>query len=173
MLISTARGSRSVDITLFLRHPLPVPIGGPLQSKKLRVVVADDSTDFLQRLTSVLGAEFDVVATARDGRTALDLVAHHKPDLIVLDLCMPGLNGIQVAEEAARISPATRIVICSIETDLEIVEAAQRAGVLGYVFKSRIEKELHVALKTVAMGKFFASSLVSKTDDIALCQVLI
>ena len=60
---------------------------------KIRLIVADDSPLFLQKFVSVLAVEFDIVATAEDGNTALDLIHRHKPDLVVLDLYMPGLNG--------------------------------------------------------------------------------
>lgn len=137
------------------------------------MIVADDNAAFLKRLTAILGMEFDVIASARDGMAALDLIRRHKPDVAVLDLSMPGLNGIQVAKEATQVSPAPRVVICSIETDAEIIEAAQQAGALGYVFKPRIEKELLLAVKTATAGRFYASSTARNTDDIALCQLLI
>ena len=63
---------------------------------KVRLIVADDSASFLQKLVSLLIAEFEVVATAADGKTALDLIHRYGPDVVVLDLCMPVLNGIQV-----------------------------------------------------------------------------
>ena len=61
---------------------------------RLRLTVADDSPPFLQKLVSLLAVDFDVVATAADGKTALDLIRRYEPDLVVLDLNMPALNGI-------------------------------------------------------------------------------
>jgi DNA-binding NarL/FixJ family response regulator len=115
---------------------------------KFRVIVADDSPLFLQKLISLLAVEFDVVATAADGKTALNLIRRYEPDLVVLDLNMPGLNGIEVARELAKNPPSPLVVICSAETDSEIVEAAREAGAVEYVFKSRIEKDLILAAKS-------------------------
>jgi DNA-binding NarL/FixJ family response regulator len=125
---------------------------------RLRIIVADDNPAFLRELTSLLAPGFDVVATAANGRSALDLIRRYKPDLAVLDLGMPGLNGIEISRELAKSSSSPPVVICSVETDPEVVEAAQRAGALAYVFKVRIEKDLILAVKSALQGKPFASS---------------
>jgi two-component system nitrate/nitrite response regulator NarL len=124
---------------------------------RLRVLLADDNSAFLQKITSLLAIEFDVVATATDGNSALDLIRRYVPDLAVLDLGMPGLNGIEVMQELAKSSQDPPIVICSVETDSEIVEAARQAGALGYVFKLRVEKDLILAVKLALQGKSFVS----------------
>lgn len=123
--------------------------------KTPRIIVADDNPAFRQKLTSLLAIEFDVVATAADGESALDLIRRHKPDLVVLDLGMPVLNGMEVTRELAKHSPS--VVICSVETDPEIVEAARQAGALSYVTKMRIEKDLILAVKSALQGKPFVS----------------
>lgn len=124
---------------------------------QLRIVVADDNPAFLQKLTSLLAVEFDIVAIARDGKTALDFIRHYKPDVAVLDLGMPALNGIDVTRELAKNPPSPPVVICSVETDPEIVEAARQAGALAYVFKTRIETDLILAVESAVQGKFFVS----------------
>jgi DNA-binding NarL/FixJ family response regulator len=124
---------------------------------KLRIIVADDNPAFLRELTSLLAAEFEVVATATDGNSALDLIRRYKPDLVVLDLCMPALNGIEVSRELAKSSSSPPVVICSVETDPEIVEAARQAGALAYVFKLRVQKDLILAVKSALQGKSFVS----------------
>lgn len=123
-----------------------------------RIFVADDNPAFLRELASLLAAEFDVVATATDGTSALDLIRRYKPDLVVLDLAMPVLNGIAVTRELAMSSSSPPVVICSVETDPEVVEAAREAGAAAYVFKIRVQKELVLALKSALQGKFFVSS---------------
>lgn len=110
---------------------------------KPRIIVADDSVAFCQKLTSLLEAEFEVVGTASDGRSALDLIRTTKPDLVVLDLGMPVLNGLEVTNELTKHSPS--VVICSVETDPDIVEAARRAGALGYVYKMRAIERLGIS----------------------------
>jgi DNA-binding NarL/FixJ family response regulator len=122
-----------------------------------RIFVADDNPAFLRELASSLAAEFDVVATATDGRSALDLIRRYKPDLVVLDLTMPVLNGIEVTRELAMSSSSPPVVICSVETDPEVVEAARKAGAAAYVFKIRVQKELVLALKSALQGKPFVS----------------
>jgi DNA-binding NarL/FixJ family response regulator len=123
----------------------------------LRIILADDNPAFLRELTSLVGGQFDVVATAADGKSALELVRRYKPDLVVLDLHMPVLNGIEVAGELAKNPPSPPVVICSVETDPEIVEAARQAGAVAYVFKARIEKDLILAVKSALQGKPFVS----------------
>jgi DNA-binding NarL/FixJ family response regulator len=122
-----------------------------------RIFVADDNPAFLRELASLLAAEFDVVATATDGRSALGLIRRYKPDLVVLDLAMPVLNGIEVTRELAMSSSSPPVVICSVETDPEVVEAARKAGAAAYVFKIRVQKELVLALKSALQGKPFVS----------------
>jgi DNA-binding NarL/FixJ family response regulator len=124
--------------------------------EKPRIIVADDSPAFLQKLTSLLSVEFDVIATAADGKSALELIRRYEPDLVILDLNMPVLNGVEVARELAKHSPP--VVICSVETDPEIVEAAREAGALAYVFKVRVEKDLILAVKSALHCKSFVST---------------
>jgi DNA-binding NarL/FixJ family response regulator len=124
---------------------------------RLRIIVADDNPAFLRELTSLLAVEFEVVATATDGNSALDLTRRYKPDLVVLDLGMPALNGIEVSRELAKSSSSPPVVICSVETDSEIMQAARQAGALGYVFKIRVHKDLILAMKSALRGKSFVS----------------
>src|SRR5215470_4262082 len=110
---------------------------------KLRVVVADDMASMLRHLASLLETEFDVVGTAQDGKSALECIRRFAPDVAVLDLVMPVLNGIEVTREARKMAPKRdwsefsrlrpAVVICSVEGDPEIIQEAQEAGVLGYV----------------------------------------
>jgi len=124
---------------------------------KLHIVVADDNPAFLVKLVSVLATEFEVVATAADGKSALECVRLFQPNVVVLDLEMPGFNGIEVAKELTRHPPSPAVVICSIENAPEIVEAARQAGALGYVFKARVAKDLIAAVKSVTNGQSFVS----------------
>jgi DNA-binding NarL/FixJ family response regulator len=125
---------------------------------KLRILVADDNALFLQKLASILEVEFDILAKVADGRAAVDAARKHKPDVAVLDLEMPLLNGIEVARELAQQQPSPKVLICSVETDPEIVNASLQAGALGYVFKSRLESDLLLAVKSVAQGQKYVSS---------------
>ena len=125
---------------------------------RIRIVVVDDKPAFLQRLTSLLADEFEVVATAADGKSALEVIRRCHPDLIVLDLGIPELNGIEVTREIMK-SPGSKplVVICSVEINPEIVQAAREAGAIAYVFKMRADKDLTLAVKSALLGKPFVS----------------
>jgi len=120
-------------------------------------VVADDNSAFLAKLVSVLATEFEVVATAADGKSALECIRLCQPNVVVLDLEMPGFNGIEVVKELTKYPSSPAVVICSIEDDPEIVEAARQAGALAYIFKACIAKDLIAAVKSVASGQSFVS----------------
>jgi two-component system response regulator DegU len=124
---------------------------------KLRVVVADDSASFLDKLVSILEIEFDMVQTVMDGKSALDIIVKCRPDVVVLDLEMRGLNGIEVTRELMKYDPRPAIVICSLEKNREVVDAALKAGALGYVFKARATRDLIAAVKLAALGVSYAS----------------
>jgi DNA-binding NarL/FixJ family response regulator len=126
---------------------------------KLRAVIADDNVLVLQRLASLLEVEFLVVAVAENGQAAVECVRRHQPDVVILDLSMPFLNGIEVTKELTRMPSPPAVVICSIDDDRDIVEAARHAGALGYVFKMRIARDLVKAVHSVARGESFTSSL--------------
>ena len=125
---------------------------------KLKVVVADDNPAVLRELVSLLEAEFDVVSTAENGRLAFEYARRNEPDIVVLDLEMPLLNGIEVTRKLRKLGRTPAVVICSVESDPEIIEAAQQAGALGYVFKARTTRDLIIAVKSAADGKSFVSS---------------
>src|SRR5215472_15064198 len=114
---------------------------------KLRLVLAGDSPQALKELVSLLEVEFEVVATATDGPSTLALIPQWKPNVVVLDLNMPGANGIEVARELAKQPLSPPVVMCSVETDAEVVEAALRAGSIGYVFKAQMGEDLVPAVR--------------------------
>jgi DNA-binding NarL/FixJ family response regulator len=123
----------------------------------LRVIVADDDPGFLREFISLLGAEFEVVATASDGESALEYIRQHRPDVAVLDLKMPKLNGIEITRKATCCMPGLAVVICSVENHSDMVEVAFEAGALGYVSKTRIASDLISAVKSTAAGRRFIS----------------
>jgi DNA-binding NarL/FixJ family response regulator len=124
----------------------------------VKVVVADNNPAVLRRLVSLLATEFEVVSTAENGKLALERSRRYQPDIIVLDLEMPILNGIEVTRELRKLGPTPAVVICSVESDQEMIEAAQQAGALGYVFKMHIDRDLVKAVKAAARGETFTSS---------------
>jgi two-component system, NarL family, response regulator LiaR len=124
---------------------------------RVRIVVIDDSASFLEKLVSILSIEFDVVKAVIDGKSCLEVILSCQPDVVVLDLGMPGLNGIEITRELMKYNPRPAIVICSVEHDLEVIQAAREAGALGYVFKARAARDLNSAVKSAVRGQSFVS----------------
>jgi two-component system response regulator AlgR len=102
---------------------------------KLKVVVADDNPAVLRQLVSLLETEFDVVSTAENGQLALESAERYQPDVVVLDLAMPFLNGIEVTRELRKQESDPAVVICSVESDPKIIEATQQAERAGLRFQ--------------------------------------
>jgi DNA-binding NarL/FixJ family response regulator len=130
--------------------------------KKLRLLLADDHTILLEGLKALLAPEFEVVATAGDGRAVLQAAEKHQPDLILLDISMPGLNGIEAARRLKHSNPDAKLIILTMHGDLSYVSAAIDAGVSGYVLKQSAATELVTALHDVAAGRRYISSLIRK-----------
>jgi DNA-binding NarL/FixJ family response regulator len=127
---------------------------------KLRVVLADDNSKWLLLLVSILEAKCQVVATAVDGKSALQAISEFKPDVAVLDLGMPAPNGIDITRQLMSNGRKPPVVICSAETAQEIVEAAREAGALGFVFKHSCTRDLLPAVEAAGNGRLcFPSSL--------------
>jgi len=130
----------------------------------LRVLLVDDHKLFRAGIRALLqgGSDVEVVAEAGDGREALRLIAVHNPDVVLMDITMPNLNGLDAAARISRIFPHTHIVILSMSADEDSVLKALRAGAAGYLVKTADPAELGLALRAVARGEKFLSSAVSE-----------
>lgn len=135
----------------------------------IRVLLVEDHRLVREALRDTLAKEPDIaiVGEAGDGRTALDLAARIVPDVVVLDIALPDLNGIEVAARLLDLRPATRIVALSAYTDKRFVAEMLRAGASGYVTKSAAGTELVRAIRAVADGQGYlcpevAGALVSE-----------
>ena len=130
----------------------------------LRLVLVDDHALVRAGLRALLGEMpgVSVVAEAGDGREALQLIREHKPDIALLDISLPGLNGLEVAARVAKEHPATRVIILSMHGDDESVRRALTAGAAGYLLKNSDRSELELALRTVARGNAWLSPAVTK-----------
>jgi DNA-binding NarL/FixJ family response regulator len=130
----------------------------------MRVILADDHTLFRAGIKSILErvGGVNVVAESGDGREALEMVEKHRPDVALLDITMPGLNGLEVAGRVAGISPNTKVVILSMHANEGYVAQALRAGVSGYLLKDAASRDLETALKTVLRGDTYLSPSISK-----------
>jgi len=132
--------------------------------KRIRVLLADDHTLVRAGIRSLLETieNLEVVAESGDGLEAFELIARHRPDVALLDIGMPGMNGIEVARQSVRASPKTKVVILSMYDDKVHVTQAIRAGVAGYLLKGAAVAELPLAIKAVMAGETYLTPKVSR-----------
>ncbi|ERR1041385_8566669 len=128
-----------------------------------RIILADDHAIVRQSLKLLLAGEgYHVTAEAANGAEAVELAAKLFPQIAILDIGMPVLNGIEAAREILRVSPRTKIVMLSMYSDDLYVVRALQAGVTGYVLKSRAADDLMQALRSVESGNMYLSPGVSR-----------
>jgi DNA-binding NarL/FixJ family response regulator len=137
----------------------------------LRILLADDHTVVRQGLRKVLEErpEWQVVAEAGDGRDAVRLVEQHKPDVAVLDVAMPLLNGIEATRQITKRAPQTKVLVLSMYPDEAYVTQMLKAGATGYLLKDSADVDLLEAVQAVSQGKSFFSPAVARlmSDDYA------
>jgi DNA-binding NarL/FixJ family response regulator len=126
-----------------------------------RVLIADDLEAVLEAVVALLQDSFNVVGMASDGRTALAAILKLAPDLVVLDISMPGMTGIEVARELKCRGNKTKIVFLSVHQDSDIIATCLSAGALGYVSKALMESDLIPAMNEALGGRVFVSRLSS------------
>jgi DNA-binding NarL/FixJ family response regulator len=132
-------------------------------AKPIRVMLADDHTlvragirALLEKLPGV-----EVVGEAGDGREVLNLIKQHQPDVVLMDISMPGLNGLEAAVRMAKEFPDVRVIILSMHHNEEYVSRALKAGAAGYLLKKAATAELATALQRVAHGEIYLSQEIS------------
>jgi DNA-binding NarL/FixJ family response regulator len=125
------------------------------------VVLADDHEEFLSTVVRHLEPHFHVLRAVGDGQAALAEAARLEPDLIVLDISMPVLNGIETARRLTAAGSRARIVFLTVHADPDYVRAAFGAGALGYVLKSDLASDLLPCLREVLAGRSFVSPSVT------------
>ncbi len=130
----------------------------------LRIVLADDHTILRNGLRLLLErqADFKVVGEANNGREAVDLVEREVPDVVVMDIAMPMLNGIEATSRITAARLKTQVVILSVHSDESYILRALKAGARGYLLKDSAEADLIQAIRAVCAGKAYFSPAVSK-----------
>jgi DNA-binding NarL/FixJ family response regulator len=124
-----------------------------------RILLADDHDVMRARVKRHLEREFEVVDAVGNGRALLETAARLKPDVCLLDISMPILNGIETATRLKQSGSTAKIVFLTIHEDPDFVQAALETGALGYVVKRRMVSDLRPAIKEALAGRIFVSSL--------------
>ncbi len=129
---------------------------GP-RCERARVLVADDHQSLLDRVVSILDGEFSVIGTVRDGTSLVEAEAELTPDVLVIDISMPGMSGLEAASCIRRRGSRAAVVCLTAHQEPEVVEAAWRAGALGYVSKTSLAHDLLPAVRAALKGHRFLS----------------
>jgi DNA-binding NarL/FixJ family response regulator len=125
---------------------------------KIRVLIADDHEAMLEQVRSILSKDFDVVGAVGNGRDVLTEVEGFDPDVLVIDISMPVLNGLQTAARLMSKKCRTRIVFLTVHDDQDYVDAAFAAGASGYVTKSQVMTDLVPAIREALSGRSYVSN---------------
>lgn len=132
--------------------------------EKYRVVIAEDHTILREGLKALLSSNpsFNVIGEAEDGRDAIQCVQKLLPDLVLMDLSMPRMNGMEAIKEIKRRSPKTKILVLTVHKTEEHILATLQAGADGYALKDSTSQELMIAIKSVLSGKTYLSPGISE-----------
>jgi DNA-binding NarL/FixJ family response regulator len=139
-----------------------VDTAGENRSKQPRVLLADDHGPIIERVRSILQSGFDVVGSVNNGRDLVSEAARLRPDVIVLDISMPGMTGIEAAQELREAKSTAKLIFLTVHERVEFVRACLAEGALGYVVKSRLAVDLVPAIREALAGRRFISPPVSR-----------
>ena len=142
---------RRVVVKIYLKQLLNTP------SNTARIVLVDDHPEVLRQTRELLEPQFEVVETLANGSQVEAAVARTHPDLLLLDITLPLVNGIEIATRLVRAGIAPRIVFLTVHEDVDYARAAMAAGAQGYVVKSRLASDLIPALHAALLGQKFVS----------------
>lgn len=130
--------------------------------KKPTVILADDHTLVLEGFRRLLETHCELLATVGDGQDLLQAVAQHRPDIVILDISMPVMNGIEAARTLKAKFPSMKLVFVTMHADPAYLRAAFQAGASGYILKQSLSDELTQALHTVLRGQTYVTPLIAK-----------
>jgi DNA-binding NarL/FixJ family response regulator len=130
--------------------------------KKITVLLADDYPGFPEIVEHLLTPDFEVVGKVADGQALFQEAMKLQPDVVITDISMPVLNGIEVADRLKRVDCKSRIVFLTVHTDPDLIRRCLSAGAFGYVAKSRIGSELVPAVREALGEHVFVSSCLSR-----------
>src|SRR5918993_578222 len=127
-----------------------------------KLLLADDHTLLLDGIRLMLAPEYELLGSVEDGQSLLTAARELKPDVILLDISMPLLNGIDAAHQLRRIAPSSKLIFVTMHADADFVAEAFRAGASGYVLKRAAASELLTAIREVLRGNQYVSPLVTR-----------
>lgn len=130
--------------------------------KKPTVILADDHTLVLEGFQRLLETHCELLATVGDGHALLQAVAQHRPDIVILDISMPVMNGIEAARALKAKFPSIKLVFVTMHADPAYLRAAFQVGASGYILKQSLSDELTQALHTVLRGQTYVTPLIAK-----------
>ena len=133
-------------------------------TRRLRVLLADDFPQILEQVERLLSNEFQIIGFARDGGEALELCLTHNPDILLLDLSMPILCGLDVANRLKELGCRSKIIFVTVQEDRDYVDTAFSLGASGYVLKCRIGTDLLPAIDAALKGSTFTSPFQAHVD---------
>jgi DNA-binding NarL/FixJ family response regulator len=143
--------------------------GASVPPTQIRTLLVDDHTLIRQGVRVLLEAEQDiaVVGEAQDGRQAVELALRLRPDVVVMDIAMPLLNGLEATRQILQQLPATRVLILSAHSDEEYVDRVTDLGAVGYVLKQSSLEDLAIAIRTAHAGKTYVSPSIKRNGSAA------
>lgn len=130
--------------------------------KRPRLLLADDHPIVIAGLREVLEPQFEIVGTAEDGRALVNLAPVLKPDVILLDISMPLLNGLTAARQIKKRLPKVKLIFLTMHADADYVKEAFRAGASGYILKRSVASELVGAIEEVLKGRTYLTPVIAK-----------
>ena len=132
--------------------------------KKIKVLIADDHPILRKGINSVFSGndDYELVGEAEDGEKAVELAARLKPDVVIMDVTMPVMDGIAATKEIVKANPTTKVVVLSMHNNMFHVKEAFAAGAAGYVIKGSETEELFLAVKTALAGRRFISQPIAE-----------
>jgi DNA-binding NarL/FixJ family response regulator len=128
--------------------------------KRPRIVIAEDFVLIQEHIKSLLKRDCEVVAAAEDGESALSAVVDLKPDVLLIDVSLPGMNGFAVTEKLRELGSSVKVVFVTAHSEKQYSERAFEIGAKGYVLKGSIRSELLSAIRTVMEGEIYRSALI-------------
>jgi DNA-binding NarL/FixJ family response regulator len=123
-----------------------------------RVLLVEDFEPFRRFIRTTLQTELQIIAEVSDGLEAVSKAEELQPDLILLDIGLPGLNGIEVARQIRKLSPQSKILFVSQESSADVIEEAMNSGAMGYVVKAHAASDLLAAVEAVREGRKFVGN---------------